>query len=53
MEWTSFARTFGLFLVTAIAEIAGCYLPLLWLTGKVGFGCSCQPRSVWPFLFGS
>jgi small multidrug resistance family-3 protein len=27
-------RTFGLFFVTAIAELLGCYLPLLWLTGK-------------------
>jgi small multidrug resistance family-3 protein len=25
------ARTFALFVVTAIAEIAGCYLPYLWL----------------------
>jgi small multidrug resistance family-3 protein len=25
------ARTFGLFAVTALAEIAGCYLPYLWL----------------------
>ena len=25
------ARTVGLFVVTAIAEIVGCYLPLLWL----------------------
>lgn len=24
-------RTFGLFIVTAIAEIVGCYLPYLWL----------------------
>jgi small multidrug resistance family-3 protein len=24
-------RTFGLFVVTAIAEIVGCYLPYLWL----------------------
>jgi small multidrug resistance family-3 protein len=24
-------RTFGLFVVTALAEIAGCYLPYLWL----------------------
>ncbi|WED25003.1 YnfA family protein [Vibrio sp. JC009] len=24
-------KTFGLFLVTAIAEIVGCYLPYLWL----------------------
>lgn len=25
------ATTFGLFIVTAIAEIVGCYLPYLWL----------------------
>ena len=36
MEWTGFARTSGLFFVTAIAELVGCYLPLLWLTGKGG-----------------
>ena len=24
-------KTFGLFIVTAIAEIVGCYLPYLWL----------------------
>ncbi|CAB3959293.1 YnfA family protein [Achromobacter piechaudii] len=24
-------RTFGLYLVTALAEIVGCYLPWLWL----------------------
>lgn len=24
-------KTFGLFVLTAIAEIAGCYLPFLWL----------------------
>jgi small multidrug resistance family-3 protein len=24
-------KTFGLFVVTAVAEIAGCYLPYLWL----------------------
>jgi len=24
-------RTFGLFLLTALAEIVGCYLPYLWL----------------------
>lgn len=34
MEWPGFARTFGLFFATAIAELVGCYLPLLWLTGK-------------------
>ncbi len=26
-----FIKTFGLFVVTAIAEIVGCYLPYLWL----------------------
>ncbi len=26
-----FAKTLGLFVVTAIAEIVGCYLPYLWL----------------------
>ena len=36
MEWTGFARTFGLFFTTAVAELVGCYLPLLWLTGKGG-----------------
>jgi small multidrug resistance family-3 protein len=25
------AKTFGLFVVTALAEIVGCYLPYLWL----------------------
>jgi small multidrug resistance family-3 protein len=25
------AKTFGLFVATAVAEIAGCYLPYLWL----------------------
>ena len=28
------ARTFGLFTATAVAELLGCYLPLLWLSGK-------------------
>lgn len=27
-------KTFGLFCVTAIAEIVGCYLPYLWLRGQ-------------------
>jgi len=31
-------KTFGLFVVTAVAEIAGCYLPYLWLR---------QGRSAW------
>jgi small multidrug resistance family-3 protein len=34
MEWTSVGRAFGLFFATAVAEIIGCYLPLLWVTGK-------------------
>ena len=25
------AKTFGLFILTAVAEIVGCYLPYLWL----------------------
>lgn len=27
-------RTFSLYFVTAIAELLGCYLPLLWVSGK-------------------
>lgn len=34
-------KTIGLFLVTAVAEIVGCYLPYLWLT---------LGRSVWLLL---
>lgn len=34
MDAMTTIRTFGLFLATAIAELVGCYLPLLWLTGK-------------------
>jgi small multidrug resistance family-3 protein len=34
MEWAGFARAFGLFFATAVAELVGCYLPLLWLSGK-------------------
>lgn len=34
MDEFAVARTFGLFFVTAIAELMGCYFPLLWLTGK-------------------
>jgi len=36
MEWAGIGRTFGLFFATAIAELLGCYLPLLWLSGKGG-----------------
>jgi small multidrug resistance family-3 protein len=31
-------RTLGLFIITALAEIAGCYLPYLWLK---------QGKSIW------
>lgn len=34
-------KTFGLFLITALAEIVGCYLPYLWLK---------QGRSAWLLL---
>ena len=30
------AATAGLFVVTAIMEIVGCFLPQLWLRGKAG-----------------
>ena len=33
-----YLKTFGLFIVTALAEIVGCYLPYLWLK---------EGRSVW------
>lgn len=38
------AKTFGMFVVTAIAEILGCYLPYLWLR---------QGRSAWLLLPGA
>ena len=34
MDTLALSRTLGLFFATAIAELLGCYLPLLWLTGK-------------------
>ena len=34
MEWAGIARTFGLFTVTAVAELLGCYLPMLWLSNR-------------------
>ncbi|WP_420473667.1 YnfA family protein [Noviherbaspirillum sp. ST9] len=34
MDWPDLPRAFALFVVTAIAELVGCYLPLLWMTGK-------------------
>lgn len=33
-DFPPFGRTAGLYFLTAIAELLGCYLPLLWLTGK-------------------
>lgn len=33
-EGISVIRTFGLFFATAIAELVGCYLPMLWLAGR-------------------
>lgn len=30
------SRTFGLFALTAVAEIVGCYLPYLWLRDRAG-----------------
>lgn len=34
VDWMALIRTLGLFAATAVAELLGCYLPLLWLTGK-------------------
>lgn len=34
----TFVSTTGLFVATAIAEIVGCYLPLLWLTNRAPVG---------------
>lgn len=36
-----FIKTFGLYVLTAVAEIVGCYLPYLWLK---------QGRSAWLLL---
>lgn len=36
MEWTGFPKTLLLFFATALAELLGCYLPMLWLSGKGG-----------------
>ena len=33
-EIPALLRAIGLFFATAIAELIGCYLPLLWLSGK-------------------
>jgi small multidrug resistance family-3 protein len=34
MDSIMLPRTLGLFAVTAIAELLGCYLPMLWLSRK-------------------
>lgn len=34
MDLLPFGRTGVLFAVTALAEIVGCYLPMLWLSGR-------------------
>lgn len=34
MDSLMIGRTLGLFALTAIAELLGCYLPMLWLSGK-------------------
>lgn len=34
MERIALLHTFALFLLTAVAELLGCYLPLLYLSGK-------------------
>lgn len=34
MMTESLVRTLGLFFATAIAELVGCYLPMLWLNGR-------------------
>jgi small multidrug resistance family-3 protein len=34
MTMEALARTLGLFFATAIAELVGCYLPMLWLNGR-------------------
>jgi small multidrug resistance family-3 protein len=36
VEWAGLARTLGLFFATAVTELIGCYLPLLWVTHR---GC--------------
>lgn len=34
MELFGLGRTGGLFALTALAELVGCYLPMLWLSGR-------------------
>lgn len=44
------AKTFGLFVLTALAEIVGCYLPYLWLK-KGGSGWLLLPAALSFALF--
>ena len=37
MELNDIGKSFVLFVATAIAELIGCFLPMLWLTGKGAF----------------
>jgi small multidrug resistance family-3 protein len=46
----SIAQTFGLFVLTAFAEIIGCYLPYLWLK-KHGSGWLLVPAACSLALF--
>ena len=34
IDWIAIGKMYGLFFMTAVAELVGCYLPLLWLSGK-------------------
>lgn len=36
LSMTEFLKAFALFSVTAVAEILGCYLPMLWLQRRTG-----------------
>jgi small multidrug resistance family-3 protein len=39
-------KTLLLYLLTAVAEIVGCYLPYLWLR-EAQRGCCCRRRPAW------
>ena len=47
-----FAKTAGLFVVTALAEILGCYLPYLWLRKGASAWLLFPPPRAWPALSG-
>lgn len=34
LDAIALGRTLGLFFTTAVAELVGCYLPMLWLNGR-------------------